>query len=524
MWCSTTQCETGKSNYVSQLAFPPRSDASSSFALCATMNSSFFLVNAPCTFDVSQQFTLPLASSSPTPIATQNLCPYNNEAVFNVTGPLEVISNLFNFLGCTSATLSAWSAAANSANNTDAVKASATAAALSSSTSPLFAGMQPYCVTLGLFEIVFYDGQFTKVLAWRGNRDPYARSTITPAQLVNLLLGQNTVFGVWGATNSRWAMGTSLQMWFRAIDVAPYQPLTLLANPVTFNGVSLAAPWSLMAETDHLVVTCFLGSRNNLGRTLPNNLLSAFKNGVRNLTLQACNISGSLPASWSSVYPLTARIPYVNLYQVYLDLSRNSLSGDLPDSYLSTSWIDCWVTRLDLGSNKLSVNIGYEAASNMCTLDSDLGQIDVCKYFSSISSSVPLFSRGVVYGSGPYNNSSLGTCGLVTSRLGYSGISWMSGSSSSFNSRMFVYSWKFQFPPNSPYADCTLDNSCDLSTTSFEVTNVYTARIPYSLILNGNSVSLAFSNWTLRSLSEATFGMAICSKTIQFGDRVRSID
>lgn len=245
-----------------------------------------------------------------------------------------------------------------------------------------------------------------------------------------------------------------------------------------------------------------------------------FLKGIRNLTFQACNISGILPdTAWSSVYPLTARLPYVNLYPVYIDLSKNSISGNLPDSYLSTSWIDCWVTRLDLSNNKLSISLGYEAASNLCTTGSD--QVDVCKYFQSTGNSIPLFSRGVVYGSGPYSLTSLGDCGLVTSRLGYSGMSWMAGSASSFNSRMFVYSWKFSFPANSPYADCTLDNSCDLGTTSFEITNVYTAHIPYSLILNGNSFSVAFSNWTLRSLTEATFGMATCAKTIQFGDRVR---
>jgi hypothetical protein len=204
-------------------------------------------------------------------------------------------------------------------------------------------------------------------------------------------------------------------------------------------------------------------------------------------------------------------------------MSRNAISGNLPDSYLSTSWIDCWVTRLDLSNNKLVASLGYSAVSNLCSTDYSSGQADVCTYFQSVDYSIPLFIRGVTYGSGPYSNSSLGTCGLVTSKLGYSGMSWMAGSASSFNSRMFVYNWKFSFPSNSPYADCTLDNSCDLSTTSFEVSNVYTAHIPYSLILNGNSVSLAFSNWTLRSLSEATFGMAVCAKTLQFGDRTRNL-
>ena len=325
-------------------------------------------------------------------------------------------------------------------------------------------------------------------------------------------------------------------------DITPYQPLTLLSSPIAYSGLLLAAPWSLMAETDHLVVTCSLGSKYNLGLTLPNNLLSAFKNGegshqliccpsnfllttgIRNLTFQACNISGSLPdTAWSSVFPLTARLPYVNLYPVYIDMSKNAISGNLPDSYLSTSWIDCWVTRLDLSSNKLQASIGYDAASNLCDINYDQGQVDVCSYFKSTEYSIPLFSRGVVYGSGPYSNTSLGTCGLVTSRLGYSGMSWMTGSASSFNSRMFVYSWKFSFPANSPYADCTLDNSCDLTSTSFEVTNVYTAHIPYSLILNGNSVSLLFSNWATRSLSLATFGMPTCDKTIQFGDRTQNL-
>lgn len=283
MWCSSTQCETGKSNYVSQLAFPPPSDANSSFALCATMNASSHLVNAPCTYDSSQQWTFPLSSSSSPPGSTQNLCPYNVEAPFNVTGPIQVISSLMTFLGCTSATLAAWSSAAsNSSITSSSALTISTATLLSSSTSPLFAGVQPYCFTTGLVEVVFYDGEFSKVLLWRGVRDPYSRTTTTPAQLVQLMLGQGSAVGVWGpsGSNGKWPMGTQLQCWFRAIDIIPYQPLTLLANPISYSGYQLTSPWSLMAESDHLVVTCSLGSKYNLGRSLPNNLLSAFKNGA----------------------------------------------------------------------------------------------------------------------------------------------------------------------------------------------------------------------------------------------------
>lgn len=100
------------------------------------------------------------------------------------------------------------------------------------------------------------------------------------------MLGQGSAYGVWGnipssGGNARWAMGTPLLVWFRAIDVTPFQPLTLLANPITFNGQGqLTAPWSLLAEADHLAVTCSVGSKYNLlGATLPTNLLAAFKNG-----------------------------------------------------------------------------------------------------------------------------------------------------------------------------------------------------------------------------------------------------
>lgn len=54
-------------------------------------------------------------------------------------------------------------------------------------------------------------------------------------------------------------------------------------------------------------------------------------------------------------------------------------------------------------------------------------------------------------------------------------------------SQNFVFNWIWNFPSGSPNSDCTIDDSCDLSTASFSVTSVAVGPVPYSLILDGNA-------------------------------------
>ncbi len=55
--------------------------------------------------------------------------------------------------------------------------------------------------------------------------------------------------------------------------------------------------------------------------------------------------------------------------------------------------------------------------------------------------------------------------------LRYSGVSF----SSSSTNLAFVYNWGFDFTSNSPFGDCTIDNSCDLTVASFDVSTVAVA-------------------------------------------------
>ncbi len=209
-------------------------------------------------------------------------------------------------------------------------------------------------------------------------------------------------------------------------------------------GAVMAPPWSYVATADWLAITCYGGAgvprsvpanATMAGSTLPPNLIGAFRSGLWNLTLQvgvsevwnvvmhgftaasnsstttchqSCNISGTLPAAWSDYAPLAPGY-YLNLYPgrccpfwsqpsvhisaltllhitVYIDLSHNLITGDLPGSWVS-SLSSCYVSRLNLGYNKVLVTLCFLA---MFLCPCRVMALSACRDHSSSSHSTPL--------------------------------------------------------------------------------------------------------------------------------------
>ncbi len=244
---------------------------------------------------------------------------------------------------------------------------------------------------------------------------------------------------VWGAPGqAAWPKGQTVYAWVRALDIALLQNSSMLLNPflpmaipssTSVSGSVTAAPWSLVASLDHFAMTCsgsgMQGTSKSpaqanatlaAGSTLPPSLLQAFKSGLRNLTLQGCGLSGRLPSAWASVSPLGSGA-YLNLYPVYLDLSRNLLTGDLPTSWVSP-WLSCYVSRIDLSFNKLTLALSSATTAAACG-----ALTSPCTYFQLIGRSIPIFTKHAMYDVGPTSHASLSSnCGLMT--MGFSGISF----------------------------------------------------------------------------------------------------
>ena len=111
---------------------------------------------------------------------------------------------------------------------------------------------------------------------------------------------------------------------------------------------------------------------------------------------QSCNISGPLPMAWSSLGPFATGV-YIHMYPVYIDLSRNQLSGVLSPSWLQPL-MSCYISRLDLGYNKLAVDLGSSVTGNGMSCDSSGGMAAPCSFFSSVDMSTASFIRHVGIG------------------------------------------------------------------------------------------------------------------------------
>ncbi|KAJ9513862.1 hypothetical protein QJQ45_020939, partial [Haematococcus lacustris] len=404
-------------------------------------------VQMPCSSERSQRWEL---SGQPPP--TMQLCPPQPAATFFATSPYAVVATLTQLLGCPTACQQAWGAAA-------------AAVAASGGPPPEPQAPLPSCFTVGILELFTYDGEFQQMFWSRGKRDPIRYSHASAPQLLTALAY------IWGPPGRGMVrVGTPLQLWLRALD----------------------AVLLLLGALDHLALICTPSKPNGTlaPSRLPPGLLSVFTSGLRNLTLKGCGLRGGLPPDWASVGPL-AVTTYVNRYPVYLDLSYNQLTGGLPTTWLapypyslsslsspsspstfppypspstpSSSWLSCYVSRLDLTANQLSLTISKLQLQEAC--NTPASRSTVCAVFVSLNRSISQFQRHVAYSTGPTSPDLRGTCGLVTDGLGYAGISWSPRS----NNRAFVYTWTYRANPSPDLLDCTLDNSCNIQDNSYQV-------------------------------------------------------
>lgn len=113
---------------------------------------------------------------------------------------------------------------------------------------------------------------------------------------------------------------------------------------------------------------------------------------TRSVPYQSCNVSGTLPPAWASYGHLATGV-YINLYPVYIDLSRNLLTGDLPSSWIHPL-MSCQVSRLDLRYNNLDVQLSSTSTETACNASLP----PPCAFFTSVGRSIASFNLHVGYG------------------------------------------------------------------------------------------------------------------------------